>query len=106
MTRRWVTTLGESSITIPMQPPAAGSSSPPKILQCETGVPDFCHMDDLVPRELHHVHVVGGGATACCRNWATGAGVSSVKHCVGGDVVPRNIRGERLHLIASAGKNR
>ena len=59
------------TITV-VQPPDAGSSGPPKILQCETGVPDLGHMDDLVTRKLHHVHVIGTGATACWRNGTTG----------------------------------
>jgi hypothetical protein len=44
--------------------------------------------------------VFGAGATARRRNRATGAGVGSMKHAVGGNIVPRGIRSERLYLIA------
>ena len=79
---------------------------PAEFLQGQSGVPDFCHVDDLVAFKLHDVNVIGARASSRWWNRTTRARVRRVKHTVGRHVVSNCIGGERLDLILSIRQNR
>ena len=78
---------------------------PAEFLQGQSGVPDFCHVDDLVAFKLHDVDVIGARASSRWWNRTTRARVRRVKHTVGRHVVSNCIGGERLDLVPSIRQN-
>jgi hypothetical protein len=79
---------------------------PAEFLQGQSGVPDFCHVNDPVTFKLHDVNIIGARASSRWWNRTTRARVRRVKHTVGRHVVSNCIGGERLDLIPSIRKNR
>ena len=60
---------------------------PAEFLQGQSGVPDFCHVDDLGIFKLHDVNVIGARASSRWRNRPPRARVRPVKHAIGRHVV-------------------
>src|SRR5262245_21388468 len=79
---------------------------PAQLLHCQTGIPDLRHVPDLVPPEVHHVHIVGFYALASCRAGTAGASMCAEEDAVGADILPLVVSRERLQLVSSVGKRR
>src|SRR5215469_2577432 len=67
------------------------SLRPTEVLQCQTGVPYFGHVRDLVSLELHHVDVIRGDSPAGRRNRSALAGMGPIKYAICGNVVSVDI---------------
>src|SRR5713101_67557 len=78
-------------------------SAPTELLHGPSGVPDFRHMPDLVPIEIHDIDVV---CTHALAGWRAGTALTSMgggENAIGADAVSIIVRCKRLHDIASIG---
>ena len=78
----------------------ARSSRPAEVFHRETCVPNLRHVDDFLTFELHHVDVVGAGASAGGWDRASWTGMGGMKNAVCRDIIPNRISCERLQIIA------
>src|SRR5262249_8626609 len=85
---------------------SASGSSPAQLLHGPAGVPDLCHVLDLVAVEFHDVDVVGTlEAPARRRSGTAFARVGAGEDPVGANVLALSIDGERAHFVCAIGKN-
>src|SRR5262245_54015657 len=81
-------------------------SSPAQLLQGPAGVPNLCHVLDLVALEFHDVDVIGTlEAPARRRSGTALARMGAGEDPVGANVLALLIDGERAHLVFAVGKN-
>src|SRR5215472_9690262 len=83
------------------QRPRSRASAPAEFLHGPAGVPDFCHVPDLVAGEIHDIDVIGGRALAGRRAGAALARMGGREDAIGAHAVPVVVGGKRLHVIAA-----
>jgi hypothetical protein len=90
---------------MPIMPPVMPAPdlplNPPEFLHGESSMPNLRHVPDLIPVELHHIHIVCLHPLA---GWWTGATLASMhtrEDAVRTDTLALIIRGKGLEFIAS-----
>src|SRR5262249_4407598 len=85
---------------------SASGSSPAQLLHGPAGVPDLCHVLDLVAVEFHDVDVIGTLESPARRRSGTAfARVGTGEDPIGANVLALPIDGKRAHFVCAIGKN-
>src|SRR5215471_17609005 len=81
-------------------------SCPAQLLHGPAGIPNLCHVLDLVAIEFHDVDVIRTlEVPARRRSGAPFAGVGAAENAPGGNVLALLVDGERAHFVFAIGKN-
>src|SRR5262249_41459425 len=83
-----------SAIELAIHTSVENSLCPAEVFQCQTGVPYFGHVRDLVTLKLHHVDVIRGDSPPGRRNWPALAGMGPIKYAIRADAVSGDVRRE------------